>query len=51
MNFKIMKHKIEITEAERRYLIRLVRDCLNGGNHTVPSLTTLYELENKLKCK
>ena len=46
-----MKHEIKITEAERRYLIRLVRDCLNDGNHTVPSLTTLYDLENKLKCK
>ena len=46
-----MKHEIEITEAERRYLIRLVRDCLNDGNHTVTSLTTLYELETKLESK
>lgn len=46
-----MKHEIEITEAERRYLIRFVRGFLNDGNHTVHSLTTLYELENKLKCK
>ena len=51
LKLRIMKHEIKITEAERRYLIRLVRDCLNDGNHTVPSLTTLYELENKLKCK
>ena len=43
-----MKHEIKITEAERRYLIRLVRDYLNEGNHTLTSLTRLYELENKL---